>query len=88
MLDIAINEGIIQKKGGWYAIDGKNVAQGLVNLKAYLDENKDVYEDIKQKVKEAVKPETDETTDTSIEADNMTDDEIANEIEETETGEV
>ena len=93
VLDIAISEGIIQKKGGWYAIDGNNVAQGLVNLKTYLEENTSVYESIKQKVKEAVKPETDDEqsiNDTSIDADGMTDDEIANKIatEETESGEV
>ena len=92
ILDMAINEGVIQKKGGWYAINGSNVAQGLANLKVYLEENKEIYEEIKNKVKEISNnklKEAGEVEDNSNEADGMTDDEIADKItKETETGEV
>lgn len=93
IVDLAISENIIVKKGGWYSIDGSNVAQGLVNLKAYLEANQDVYETIKAKVKEAIQPETDvdENQVSNIaDADNMTDEEIAQKVmeEETEVGEV
>lgn len=92
ILDMAINEGVIQKKGGWYAINGSNVAQGLANLKIYLEENKEIYEEIKNKVKEISNnklKEAGEVEDNSNEAEGMTDDEIADKItKETETGEV
>lgn len=93
ILDIAIANGIIAKKGGWYAINGTNVAQGLVNLKAYLEKNKEVYETIKAKVKDIVSNEQkeNEAIDEEIDAEKMTDDEIASKVNEennVESGEV
>lgn len=40
---IAMELGLINQKGAWYAIDEKTVAQGIENLVIYLKENKDVY---------------------------------------------
>lgn len=87
ILDIAIANNIIAKKGGWYAINGTNVAQGLVNLKAYLENNKEIYETIKEKVKDIVSNEQkeNETSEEEIDADNMTDDEIASKVNEENT---
>lgn len=94
ILDIAISNGLIQKKGGWYAIDGTNVAQGMVHLKEYLESNPELYEDIKKKTRECMindKKEA-EQAEEAIDADGLTDDEIAEKIskesDEAETGEV
>ena len=93
ILDLAIAAGFIVKKGGWYSINGSNVAQGLVNLKVYLENNPELYADIKKKVKEHSDNEIKKAgiVNESIEADGMTDDEIANNITEsddTEAGEI
>ena len=90
ILETAISEGIIKKKGGWYAIDGENVAQGLPALKEYLENNVDVFERIKKATIEAIKPEEDEILENNEpDADNMTDGEIANKVaDDTEVGEI
>jgi recombination protein RecA len=91
IIETAISEGVIKKKGGWYSIDGSNVAQGLPALKEYLDTNHSVYERIKKETLEAIKPDEDELIDSGAnDADSMTDDEIAEKVmnDNTEVGEV
>lgn len=91
IIETAISEGVIKKKGGWYSIDGSNVAQGLPALKEYLDTNPSVYERIKKETLEAIKPDEDELMDSGAnDADTMTDDEIAEKVvnDNTEVGEV
>ena len=91
IVETAISEGVIKKKGGWYSIDGSNVAQGLPALKEYLDTNPSVYERIKKETLEAIKPDEDELMDSGAnDADSMTDDEIAEKVmnDNTEVGEV
>lgn len=91
IIETAISEGVIKKKGGWYSIDGSNVAQGLPALKEYLDTNPSVYERIKKETLEAIKPDEDELMDSGAnDADSMTDDEIAEKVvnDNTEVGEV
>lgn len=80
ILDLAIAAGFIVKKGGWYSINGNNVAQGLVNLKIYLENNPELYAEIKEKTKEysANEIKKSEVINEPIDADDMTDDEIAN----------
>ncbi len=81
VIDIAIGAGFIQKKGGWYAIDGKNVAQGMIKLKEYLEGNPEVYAGIKAKAEEIIRNDKVEQASApppeDIDADSMTDDEIA-----------
>lgn len=93
ILDLAIAAGFIVKKGGWYSINGSNVAQGMVNLKIYLENNPELYAEIKEKTKEysANEIKKSEVVNESIDADDMTDEEIANSISAsdfTEAGEV
>ena len=79
--DAIIERGLVQVKGaGWYSIDGKNVAQGTTKLKAYFEENPEIYERLKNAVMNntSVTPSKEE----SVEANNMTDDEIAESVEE------
>ena len=83
--DAIIERGLVQVKGaGWYSIDGKNVAQGTTKLKAYFEENPEIYERLKSAVMNntSAVPAKEEP----VEANNMTDDEIAESVEE-EVGE-
>ena len=79
VIDIAIGAGFIQKKGGWYAIDGKNIAQGMIKLKEYLEQNPVIYAEIKAKTEEFIRNEkADEAvSEQQVDAEAMTDDEIA-----------
>ena len=92
ILDLAIAAGFIIKKGGWYSINGSNVAQGMVNLKIYLENNPELYAEIKEKTKEysANEIKKSEVVNESIDADGMTDDEIANSVmsDDVEEGEI
>lgn len=54
IVDIAVDMGIIDKKGAWYAYNGENIGQGRVNTKAYLDENEDVREEIAEKIYKSI----------------------------------
>lgn len=42
VIDLAIERGLLQKNGAWYALDGRNVAQGARQMKAYLVENPEI----------------------------------------------
>ena len=89
IIEMAIANGIIVKKGGWFAYNGENIAQGMQNVRAYFDEHPDVYNEMKAKVNESVAAATESVEDTGIEADSMTDEEIANASDDTtEVGEV
>lgn len=48
---LGIAYGLIEKKGGWYAIDGTNVAQGENKLISFLKEKKDVSKKIESEIK-------------------------------------
>jgi recombination protein RecA len=39
VVDIASDEGIIQKSGAWYSLDGERIGQGRDNARTYLDEH-------------------------------------------------
>lgn len=49
-LNIAVDYGIIDKKGAWFAYKGENIGQGEANTLVYLVENYDVYTEIRDKV--------------------------------------
>lgn len=52
VVDLAVDLGIIEKKGSWYAKDGVNLAQGTDNLKAIVMADPAFYEILKAQVKE------------------------------------
>ena len=51
-LDLAIDYDIIQKSGSWFSYNDEKIAQGKENVKAYLENNPEVYTEIENKVKE------------------------------------
>ena len=51
ILDIAANEGIVQKTGAWFAYNDNKIGQGRENAKAFLKNNPDVLAEIENKVR-------------------------------------
>lgn len=52
VIDLAIENKILVKKGGWISYENQNIAQGIANLRTYLEEHADLYDEIKRKVNE------------------------------------
>ena len=52
ILDLAVNEGIVQKSGAWFSYNDAKIGQGRENAKNYLKENTAVMEEIERKVRE------------------------------------
>ncbi len=51
ILDLAADNGIVNKSGAWYAYEGNKIGQGRENAKNYLKENTAVCDEIEQKVR-------------------------------------
>jgi recombination protein RecA len=52
LLDIAANDGIIQKSGTWYSFDNERIGQGRENVKKLLAENPELSRKIEKLVRE------------------------------------
>ncbi len=50
ILDIAIDAGIVDKSGSWFAYGSEKLGQGKENVRALLDQNDDLRGEIEQKV--------------------------------------
>ncbi|MBY0413592.1 MAG: DNA recombination/repair protein RecA, partial [Bdellovibrionales bacterium] len=50
ILDLAANNGIVEKAGAWYAYNNAKIGQGRENSKTFLDANPEMLEEIKQKI--------------------------------------
>lgn len=89
VLDLAFQYGIIKKGGGGiYTVNGEKF-KGLPALKEYLESNPELYEDIKVKTREAMDNDKQEAVEEeAIDADSMTDDEIAEAAESNDDAEV
>lgn len=51
---LVFNE-VVEKKGGWFAYDGVNLANGIKKLRVLFDENPELVEELKEKLSEATK---------------------------------
>ena len=51
ILDIAANEGIVQKTGAWFAYNENKIGQGRENAKSFLKNNPEVLAEIENKVR-------------------------------------
>lgn len=51
VLDLAVNIGVVQKSGAWFAYNGEKIGQGRENAKQFLSEHPDVLAEIDQKVR-------------------------------------
>jgi len=51
LLDLALEFGIVQKRGSWFSYDGNQLGQGRDGTKTMLKENEALYLEIEEKVK-------------------------------------
>lgn len=52
ILDLAVNTGVVNKSGAWYAYNGEKIGQGRENAKTYLKQNAAVCQEIEERVRE------------------------------------
>lgn len=52
LLDLAVEDGLIEKSGTWYSYGEERIGQGRENARNFLKENKDIFETVKNKVLE------------------------------------
>ena len=52
LIDIAVNEGIIDKSGSWFSYKDIRIGQGRENSKIYLKENKDIAIEVEKAIRE------------------------------------
>ena len=50
VLDLAVENGIVEKSGAWYAYDNEKIGQGRESAKQYLDQNPKVLETLASKI--------------------------------------
>ena len=51
VLDLAVEDGIVQKGGSWFSYNNQKIGQGRDNAVAYLEANPDVFEEINLKIR-------------------------------------
>ncbi|MEA1973900.1 MAG: recombinase RecA [Candidatus Cloacimonadota bacterium] len=56
LLNFAVDNDIIDKRGSWYSYNGEKLGQGLERSKEFLVEHKDIYDEIEIKVKKIMNP--------------------------------
>ncbi|GAB4417027.1 MAG: recombinase RecA [Thermodesulfovibrionales bacterium] len=52
ILDLGVENGIIEKSGAWYSLNGNRIGQGRENAKEFLKNNPEVAETVQQKIVE------------------------------------
>ena len=68
LLDLAVNTGIVEKSGAWFAYNGEKIGQGRDNTKTYLDQNHRTALEIEKKVREKYGMKPDEYVMQELEA--------------------
>jgi recombination protein RecA len=57
ILDMAVEQGIIDKAGSWYSYNNERIGQGRENVKAYLEDRPEVLEEVRSKLLSQLRPE-------------------------------
>ena len=52
LLDLAVENGIVQKSGAWYSRDGERLGQGRESTKLFLRDNPDITTDLDKKLRD------------------------------------
>ena len=52
LLDIAIDVGLIDKRGSWFSYNNERIGQGRNNVKTYLEQNPEVAAELEKKIRE------------------------------------
>lgn len=50
LVDLAVEDGVIEKKGAWYSYKEENIGQGKANTIQFLKENKETEEEIRKEI--------------------------------------
>lgn len=53
IIDLAVESGIIEKSGAWYAYKGERIGQGRDNAREYIKENQTIAAEIEERIREA-----------------------------------
>jgi len=48
ILDLAVEEGLVEKSGAWYALNGERIGQGRENARAFLREHPEIAEELRR----------------------------------------
>jgi recombination protein RecA len=59
IIDLAVNKGIVEKSGAWFAYNDAKIGQGREAAKQYLSDNPEVMAEVEQKVRAAAVAATD-----------------------------
>ena len=51
ILDLAVEYGLIQKTGSWFAFEGEKIGQGKENVKKYLKEHPELYDILEEEIR-------------------------------------
>ena len=54
LLDVAIEKNIIQKTGSWFSYNDEKIGQGKENVKAFLNQNPEIYNEVERKILETL----------------------------------
>ncbi len=71
ILDLAVDLGLVQKSGAWYAYGDTRLGQGRENTRDYLKSNPDLAQELDRKIRQMVqgKPEPDTPADATVDAE-------------------
>jgi recombination protein RecA len=69
LLDLAVDFGVVDKRGSYYYYDDESMAQGRENAKQFLRENLDIADQIEAAVRQAMMPEEDVDHTAALETD-------------------
>ena len=56
IIELASNQGIVEKSGAWYSYKGNRIGQGKENVRAYLQGNREVAKEIEAKLRTRLLP--------------------------------
>ncbi|GAB4251921.1 recombinase RecA [Deferrisoma sp.] len=54
LLDLAVDQGVVDKRGAWYTYGETRIGQGRENARRFLKENPDILEEVERQVREKV----------------------------------
>jgi recombination protein RecA len=72
ILDLAIKSDIVAKSGAWFSYGDTRLGQGRENVKAKLEEDKDLLAEIESKVREKITPGSIKSVENDENADSET----------------
>lgn len=61
ILDLALENGLVEKSGSWFSYNGERIGQGRDTVKQYLLKNPEIMKDLEEKIKKEYKASADAT---------------------------